>query len=529
MVKIPGFMRRLFGDSQQALKEQQTGDARVAQLKREFAEHPSRGLTPARLHEILEAAEQGDLKAQSELFEDMEERDTQIGADIAKRRQLAAELEWQIVPPDNASRQEKRAADQAAEAFAGLEVEDLIIDLGAGIGHGWVNLEQSWALDGSLRFVEQPELRPHSWFRLHPDDQNLITLRDNSAQGAELWPLGWVQHRHRAKPGYVARSGLHRQLAWPYLFKHFSVSDLAELLEIYGLPARIGKYPSNAKPSEKATLLRAVTSLGHNAAGIIPEGMSIEFMTAAGAAGGADMFKLMLDWCERSIAKSILGGTLTSGTGEGTNTNALGNVHERGQASLIRADARQYAGTIKRCMLWPMAAMNFGIDDIRRAPQFYLETEEAKDYAALSQSLPTFVDMGMRIPVWWAHEKTGIPEATENDEVLKPAGQPLPTEPVALGATRQAPIAALRADIPPATQPPAQMQEQARAAAEPAQTEWINQVRTLANEVGSLEELRDRLLTVYPNLSLDRYAEALAEAGTAAHLAGMNEIKEEQT
>lgn len=529
MVKIPEFVRRLFGD-RQALDERQTDDARVAPLKREFVEHPSRGLTPARLHEILEAAEQGDLKAQSELFEDMEERDTQIGADIAKRRQLAAELQWQIVPPDNASRQEKKAADQAAEAFAGLEVEDLIIDLGAGIGHGWANLELPWTLDGSLRFVEQPVLRPHSWFRLHTDDQNRIMLRDGSAQGAELWPLGWVQHRHRAKPGYVARSGLHRQLAWPYLFKHFSVSDLAELLEIYGLPARIGKYPSNAKPSEKATLLRAVTSLGHNAAGIIPEGMSIDFMTAAGAPGGADMFKLMLDWCERSIAKSILGGTLTSGTGEGTNTNALGNVHERGLASLIRADARQYAGTIKRCILWPMAAMNFGIDHIRRAPQFYLETEETKDYAALSQSLPTFVDMGMRIPAWWAHEKTGIPEATDDEAVLKPAStKAQPAEAITIGATCRAPIAALREERATPVQPPAQMQEQARAAAEPVQNNWINQIRALANDVDSLEELRDRLLAVYPNLSLDRYAEALAEAGTAAYLAGMNEIKEEQT
>lgn len=530
MVNVKSLARRLFGDVQ-ALKEKQSGYSRVAQLHREFAEHPTKGITPAKLHQILEAAEQGDLKAQSELFDDMEERDAQIGADIGKRRQLAAELEWQIVPPDNANRQEKKAADQAAEVFAGLEVEDLIINLGAGIGHGWVNLELPWQLDGSERFVEQPIFRPHSWFRLHPEDQNRITLRDNSADGADLWALGWVQHRHRAKPGYIARSGLHRQLAWPYLFKHYSLSDLAELLEIYGLPMRLGKYPSNAEPKDKAALLRAVTSLGHNAGGIIPDGMSIDFMTAAGAAGSAEMFELMINWCERTISKSILGGTLTSGTGDGTNTNALGNVHERGQDSIIRADGRQYAGSIKRSILWPMAAMNYGIENIRRAPQFYLETEDANDYKGLSESLPTFVDMGMNIPKWWAHEKSGIPEAAEGDEVLKPrAPAAITPESSDIAVARfGAHVAALSTRATELTPAPEQMLPQTSQRVAPAVNDWIEQIRKLSAEVESLEELRDRLLELYPDMTLDQYATAMAEALGTANLAGRNEVIEEQT
>ena len=40
-----------------ALHEPQT--ARLGWVSREWAEHPSRGLTPQRLHRILEDAEQG--------------------------------------------------------------------------------------------------------------------------------------------------------------------------------------------------------------------------------------------------------------------------------------------------------------------------------------------------------------------------------------------------------------------------------------------------------------------------------------
>ena len=488
-------------EKSQALTEQQTDNtAMSAQLHREFADHPTKGLTPARLYQILESAEQGDLKAQSELFEDMEEKDPQIGSDLAKRRQLAAELEWQIVPPDNATRAEKMAADQAAEAFDGIEVEDLVIEMGSGIGHGWANLELPWARDGAMRFIEQPIFRPQSWFRLHPDDQNLITLRDNSHTGAELWPLGWVQHRHKAKPGYIARMGMCRMLAWPYLFQNYALGDLAQLLEIYGIPARIGKYPRNSSDKERKTLLRAVMSLGSNAAGIIPEGMEIDFKSAADGKEG--MFKAMIDWCQQAKAKVILGGTLTSGTGEGTNTNALGNVHERALDSLIRSDIRQYASTIKRDILWPMASLNYGIEDRRRAPQFILDMGETEDFKVLSESLPKFVEMGARIPMWWFHEKSGIPEASEQDEVLtiiKPKPEPMTDEVAALRYG----FAALKG---PSNTPQSALEEVTKAITpEQQQSQAEAMLKPLIDRIqagDSYEAIQDELSDLYPDLDV---------------------------
>lgn len=524
------YRRNLVKANAPALKEQQTNDARIGQLKREFAEHPTKGLTPARLYQILEAAEQGDLKAQSELFDDMEEKDPQIGADLGKRRQLAAEREWQIVPPDNASAQEKRATEHAIEVFSGLEVEDLILDLGTGIGHGWANLELSWQRDGALRYIEQPTLRPHSWFRLHPDDQNCITLRDNSATGAELWPLGWVQHRHRAKSGYVARMGLHRMLAWPYLFQNYALGDLAQLLEIYGLPARIGKYPRNATEREKATLLRAVVTLGQNAAGIIPEGMGIEFMEAAGKGASSDIFKTMMDWCERAKAKAILGGTLTSGTGEGTNTNALGNVHERGQMSLIRSDARQYAGSIRNAILWPMAALNFGIDKPQRAPRFYLDCGETEDLERLSKSLPTIVDMGVKVPMWWFHEKSGIPKAAEGEDVLMPKAAPNPFGALRLPVSKP-PLAALRQAPTQPGQPSYYRDatlDKLDDQAQPIVDGWVAQVQQLVEQATSFEQLQEMIATAFDDLDESELADVMATAFEAANLAGRATVLEGQ-
>ena len=535
MVNVRRLISRIWGGNDKAYgKEQEEGvtsgrkqtdnESRLGMIKREFAGHPSKGLTPARLYTVLEAAEKGDLKAQHELFEDMEEKDAQIAADLGKRRQLAAELEWQIVPPDNATALEKKATAFCVEVFRGFEVEDLIIDLGAGVGHGWSCLELPWVKMGRQFIIEQPIFRPHSWFQLHPERQDELRLRDLSGNGAELWPIGWAQHRHRAKAGYVARGGLHRVLVWPYLFQNYALGDLAELLEIYGIPARVGTYPANATQKEKSTLLRAVTNLGHRAAGIIPQGMQIDFKEAADGKG--DLFQIMLNWCERAKAKAILGNTLTSGTGEGTNTNALGNVHERSQQSLIRSDARQYAGTINRDIIWPLVAVNFGIDDRRRAPRWYLDTSESQDYKLLAESLPKFVDMGARVPVWWLHEKTRIPQAEKGEETLRPGVASVETR-HALSLRPLKASAALKNEISGAGDVVDDQLTRLIHETGPQIDTMITRLRELLDEAASLEELRDMLAGIYPDLDEGELANTMAQAMTAASLAGRYDILEE--
>jgi phage gp29-like protein len=71
------------------------------------------------------------------------------------------------------------------------------------------------------------------------------------------------------------------------------------------------------------------------------------------------------------------------------------------------------------------------------------------------------------------------------------------------------------------------MVNQTRQNVEPATNSWINQIRTLAETATDLEDLRDKLLTAYPAMSLEQYASALAEASSAANLAGRDAAKAE--
>ena len=399
--------------------QQTENESRLMPLRHHYADHPSSGLTPSRLATIMKQAEDNDLIAQSELAADVEEKDSHIFSELSKRRRAVLCYDWRIVPPEDPSDQEK---DDAAMVEALLRqatwLEDVLFDLTDSILKGFSAIELEWNMVEKLWCPAAAVYRDAGWFQSSPHDRNELRLRDGSNEGMALRPFGWITHYARAKSGYLSRQGLVRVLAWPFIFKNYSVRDLAEFLEIYGLPIRLGKYPSGATDKEKQTLLRAVMSIGHNAGGIIPQGMEVDFETAANSASG-DSFMTMVNWCERTQSKAILGGTLTSQADGKSSTNALGNVHNEVRKELTESDARQLARTLTRDLVYPLYMLN-GKGNIspRRCPRFVFDFTEAADISALAQALPYLVDAGVRIPLKWANKELQIPEPKDNDPVL---------------------------------------------------------------------------------------------------------------
>ncbi|EON13077.1 DUF935 domain-containing protein [Pandoraea sp. SD6-2] len=397
------------------LHAQQTSE--LGWITRSFDSHPARGLTFDRLHSFLAAAEQGHLTEQSDLFADMEEKDGHIAAEMSKRKRVLLTLDYDIKPPRTASAAEKRLTVQVREWIKDMpEFESLLLDCLDAIGHGFSAQEIEWQRLGALWYPKAFHHRPQRWFMNPIEDREQIRLRGAEIDGLPLWAAGWVVHRHRAKSGYIARCGLHRALCWPYLFKNYGLRDLAEFLNIYGLPLRVGKYPGGAGKDEKEALLRAVKGIGRNAAGIIPQEMLIEFEQAAEGSHVPHM--AMIDWCERTISKVILGGTLTSQADGKSSTNALGNVHNEVRHDLMTSDARQLERTITRDLIYTMIVLNVGPIDRLRCPRLEFETREVADIRMYAEALPKLVGMGAKIKRSWVHEKLSIPEPEEGDELL---------------------------------------------------------------------------------------------------------------
>lgn len=422
---------KLFNKDQ--LTQSQTENRSMTAYGAEF-EHPAIGLTPLKVHALLTQAEAGNMNAMLALFEDMEERDLHLLAEMSKRKRTVAKLDWSIKAPKNADANEQKYTDAISELMGIIEnFEDIITDSLDAIGKGFSCHELHWVREGNVWLINDMQWHVPQRFIIDPFNQRELLLAGNGLGDDEpLWENAWLVHTHKAKSGYLVRGGLHRALVWSYVFKNYSVRDLAEFLEIYGLPLRLGTYPAGATNGEKMTLLRAVMDIGHRAAGIIPQGMMIDFKEAA--KGSSDPFMDMIKWCEMSQSKAILGGTLTSQADGKSSTNALGKVHDETRLEIRDSDAKQLASSISRDVIGALMRINYPHVSPRRYPKLVFDLAETEDIGVYSEALPKLVGIGMQIPAPWAHKRLGIPMVSGDEPVL---AVPQTTNP-----TTQAPLTA---------------------------------------------------------------------------------------
>ena len=516
-----------------AIREPQT--SHLGAVVREFDAHPARGLTPARLHAILQAGERGDITEQLDLADDIEERDGHCFAELDKRAGAVASLEWSITEPENASAAEKDLTARMREWIEGIaDFEDVVRGMMSGVLRAFACHELVWSpqADGSGKQVLLPTvtLRPHRWFTVDRESRNTLLLRrEDKPLGVPLQPFSWIAHQHKTRNGYLARMGLARVLAWPYLYKNFALRDLAEFLEIYGLPLRLGKYPSGASDDEKRKLLQAVSQIGHNAAGIVPSGMVIDFVEAAKGSEGP--YDSMQDRMESVQSKVILGQTLSSSEGK-NGTQALGTVHNEVRMDIRDSDARQVEGTLNLQLLMPMALLNQPGADPRRLPRIQFDTVDPQDMTEFATNLPKLAGMGMRIGVKWAQDKLRIPEAADGEEVLSapvaaapaggpaaPGAQPVPDKKAKLAGelAGAAPRDALEQLVDEAA---GDWQVQLQPLVDPLLAELDRAIA--AGE--TLEAFRARLPQLVTQMDYTPMAERLARAAFVANLAGAADL-----
>lgn len=501
--------------------EPQTAALAFRPLRQELAPHPSLSLTPQRLAALLAGAETGDLTAQAALAEDMEEKDAHLYAELSKRKRALLTLDWEVLPPrDGGSRDRKQAAEVRDWLLDLPDFEDLILNLANGLLYGYAAIELEWRTEGGLWFPT-PHYRPPGWFQMDPETRTELRLRSSlDYRGEPLRPLGWIVHRHQAKSGYLARAGLARILAWPYLFKNYAVRDLAELLELHGLPLRLATYPPFLGETDKTALWTQLRDLGHNAAALLPEGVKIEF---AEVQAKGESYQGMIDWCERSISKAILGQTLSAeskATGLGS---GVASLHDEVRWDLISSDARQIAGTLTTQLIAPLLRLNRGVEDPNRLPRFAFDLAEVADLSQYAEALPKLVGIGLPIPVAWASERLGIPAPEEGEPTLtatQPASAPaLQSEPV----PARLELATLTAAAP--TDPTAPLVVRLGVEAEPLLDALLEPVRALLERSPDLEAFRADLLALYPDLDPRAFAALMGQALAVADAQGRWEAR----
>jgi phage gp29-like protein len=373
-------------------------------------------LTPRAIRRMLVAAESGDLSAQAELFERMEEKDGELDANLRTRKAGVARLGFDVQPADR-SPQAARAAELCREALD--QVADLpqaLVDLLDAVPKGFSAVEIAWQTDAGGWRPDRLAWRPQRWFTLAEDGETLLLGGDVPGKTTALNPLNWIVHRVKARSGFCARTGLLRSCVRAFVVRHFAWKDWMAFAEVYGMPARVGWLREGVPwdSDEARALFEAVRALGMDAAAVVREGNRIEALDSR-SAGEGEIFDRLIERAGREMTLAVLGQTLTSG-GEGGGSYALGQVHNQVRWDLIEADARALARTLTGQLLRPLVRLNLGED--YPVPSWHFNTEKPEDLSMLAQTVRTLSEAGLPIPADWAYEKFGIPKPAAGDPVF---------------------------------------------------------------------------------------------------------------
>ena len=391
-----------------------TARVAVGDINDKFSDYPSNGLTPRRLARIFREADEGNVRAQMELFEEMEEKDTHLFSQMQTRKLAVTGLDWEV-QPFSEDEIDKEIADFVDEQLKGIEnFDEVLIDMLDAIGKGISIMELAWTVEDGRNVIEDIEyVHPKKLVWDSTTDELKICTKEYPS-GVELPENKFVVHKYKAKSGHASRAGIMRVVSWMYLFKNYDIKDWVSFCEVFGMPLRLGKYDASASEDDKKQLMEAIISLGTDAAGIVPSSTMIEFIESQKTTS-VEIYEKLARYCDEQTSKAILGQTLSSDSGGGS--YAQGKVHNEVRHDLTAADAKALATTIRRDIIKPLVEYNFGYDV--DAPLFTFaseETEDLKDTVTIYQTLNA---MGLPISTEHIYNKFNIPKPEKGEELLK--------------------------------------------------------------------------------------------------------------
>ncbi len=475
--------------------------------------YPGDGLDPVRLANILREADQGEPLRYLELAETVEERDLHYVGVLGTRKRSVSQLEITV---DAASDDKLHVAqaDMIRNWLDRDELADEMFGILDAIGKGVSFTEILWTTS-SLQWTPTLEWRDPRWFTFARQDGTTPLLRTEA--GNVALPAGkFITAVMRAKSGLPIRSGLARIVSWAWMFKAFTARDWAIFTQTYGQPIRIGKYGSNANKEEKATLFRAVANIAGDCAAIIPETMEIEFIESKSISSSTTLYKDRADWLDQQVSKAVLGQTATTDAIAGG--HAVGQEHRQVQEDIERADAKALAAILNRDLVRVWVDLEYGPQE--KYPRLRIGRAEQTDVKMVVDAVERLVPFGLRVQASVMNDMLGLPEPDQGAAILLPPAKVDPATPA------------------PTTIEPAQISlhgtEKRRDAIDelvreteeltaPALDAMIDTIRDLLDRSETLEDVREGLLKLVPNMPDHKLAAAMRQAMALAELMGRDD------
>ncbi|VAX21107.1 hypothetical protein MNBD_NITROSPINAE02-503 [hydrothermal vent metagenome] len=377
-------------------------------------------LDPGRLSTILANLDAGDIAEAMTLFDEMEEKDLHLGA-VSQTRKLAVVARDRTVIPASDDDEDKKIADFVKDVFTSIPQKPAAFTrLLSAVTHGFAIAEIVWEISDGMVTIKDLIGRPQNIFTFidHEEPARLLDfprlIEQGTGRGAPLPREKFVFHRHQSGDSACVRAGLYRGISWYYLFTSFTIKDWLTFIDIYGIPLRLGRFKPTADDTARDVLKDAVMNLGSDAAAVISDDTSIEFIQSA-LAGDHSLFREAAEYFNRQKSKRLLGQTLTT-EGQDKGSFALGKIHDQVRNDIVAYDAMALDETINCDLIKPLVDFNFGVR--KRYPRVVTSLVSAGETDMKLEQVEKLVAMGAKIPARVVAEITGIPITGDLDESL---------------------------------------------------------------------------------------------------------------
>ncbi|MGB3393240.1 MAG: DUF935 family protein [Stenotrophomonas sp.] len=452
--------------------------------------------------------------------------DEEVRAAFGQRQSAVVRCEFRV-DAGGQRRKDKQAAEWLDLQLKKLRWDNTTEKMLFGVFYGYAVAELIYGVDEGKIGISAIKVRNRRRFRYGKEGDLRLLTQASMFEGIPCErPYFWdfcCGADHDDEPYGL---GLAHWLYWPVLFKRNGIKFWLTFLEKFGQPTGMGKYDENATDGEKVALLAATRAMSTDKGIIIPKGMELTLLEAA-RSGTAD-YKTLHDTMNAAIQKATLGQTAsTQGTpGKLGNEDLQGDVRD----DIIKADADLVCESFNQQIVPQLMAWNFPDAEL---PRVWRVTEQDEDLNSRAERDGKISSWGFRPTLAYVHEQYG---GQWTERAAGPGAEPgEAATPSAVAGTEFADVertvvqllqrhGASFAEGTADTSPAAPLAGQLDRKLQPVGSQWIEQIRALVMKAESFEQLQEELLALSSDMDLDEYAQVLAEASTAAALAGRADV-----
>ena len=434
--------------------------------------------------------------------------DDEVKSAFTQRQDAVISREWKVEPGGDKPI-DIEAADAMSELLKSVGFDRVTKLMHYGVFYGYAVAELIYGIKDNLYWINDIKVRDRRRFRFTPTGELRLLTQNNMHEGiACQTPYFWHYATGADHDDEPYGLGLAHWLYWPSFFKRNDIKFWLIFLEKFGMPTAVGKYGTGATTEQKRDLLSLTRAIQTDSGIIMPDGMNLELLQIARS--GAGDYKAFYDSMNEAIRRVTVG-QITSSGGASSSIGGDESLQAAVLASIAKSDSDVMCESWNRGPGTWFTQMNFPGAAVPQVSRIFDEPEDLKSMSERDKNIiestgyrPTLAHVQDTYGGEWEEKKQ--PEELINAQSSKNVDfseQQSNAFAPALQANR------LNSEIQPAT------------------NQWINQIKELVDNVKSLEELRDKLFELIPDIQLDDYAEVMAQALTAANLAGRKELIED--